>query len=248
MIVLSLQKISASRCPFGSVQEAKNKDMKRILSSIVAIILAVGSLQAQEWRDENRWHDPFDIYAGPKVGITASNLTNYDGKYLFSPYIGGFIQTYFNNHWGMSFEMGYTRLGTHDAWDNFHTDEEITREDGTLDRRGPYEYRFDYLETLYKIRYYPIRDFNVMAGLLFGVHINAKSELDNTDYQITSHLHKRSAHILLGAGYEMGKFSLEACWGLPISKLAKTSTGKRALGDAKLNVFMVTVGYHIKVY
>ena len=23
----------------------------------------------KEWRDENRWHDPFDIYAGPVVGM-----------------------------------------------------------------------------------------------------------------------------------------------------------------------------------
>ena len=65
-------------------------------------------VHAQEWRDENRWHDPFDIYAGPVVGVAASNLTEYDGKYLFGPYIGGIIQTYFNNHWGMSFELAYT--------------------------------------------------------------------------------------------------------------------------------------------
>ena len=248
MIVFSLQKISASRRPNGSVQGAKSKDMKRILSSIFAIILAASTVLAQEWRDENRWHDPFDIYAGPKVGVTASNLTQYDGKYLFSPYIGGFIQTYFNNHFGMSFEMGYTRIGAHDAWDNFHSDAEISREDGTIDRRGPYEYRFDYLETLYKMRYYPVRNFNVMAGFLFGVHINAKSELDNEDYDILDHVHKRSAHALFGVGYEKDKISIEAIYGFPLSKLASTDTGKRALGDAKINLFMVTVGYHIKVY
>lgn len=222
--------------------------MKRILSSLVAIILASSSLQAQEWRDENRWHDPFDIYAGPVVGVAASNLTQYDGKYLFAPYIGGIIQTYFNNHWGMSFELGYSRLGCRDAWDNFHSDAEITRDDGTIDRRGPYEYRFDDISSLYKIRYYPVRNLNLMAGFLFSVNINAKSELDGKNYDITKHLHKRSAHILAGVGYETNKIYVEGCYGLPISKLADTSTGKRALGKAKLNVFTVTVGYRFKVY
>lgn len=222
--------------------------MRRILSSLAAIILAASSLQAQEWRDENRWHDPFDIYAGPKLGVTVSNLTNYDGKSLYTPYIGGFIQTYFCNHWGMSFEMAYTRMGTHDAWDNFHTDEEITRENGTIDRRGPYKYSFDYWESIYKMRYYPIKNFNLMAGFMFGAHINAKSELDNKDYDILGHLHKRSAHALFGVGYETNKLSIEACYCLPLSKLADSATGRRALGNARLHAFTVTVGYRIKVY
>ena len=32
----------------------------------------------EEWRDENRWHDPFDIYSGPVLGVIASNLTDYE--------------------------------------------------------------------------------------------------------------------------------------------------------------------------
>ena len=222
--------------------------MKRIITSILAIFMASVFVHAQEWRDENRWHDPFDIYAGPVVGVAASNLTEYDGKYLFGPYIGGIIQTYFNNHWGMSFELAYTRQGARDAWDNFHSDAEITREDGTMDRRGPYSYNFDCLTYLYKMRYYPVRNFDVMAGFIFNVHLHAKSELDNKKYDIIDHIHKRSAHLLLGAGYEMEKFYVEGYYGLPLSKLARTSTGRRALGSARENVFMVTLGYHIKLY
>jgi hypothetical protein len=248
MFVLPLQKICVSGIVWCATKEAKTKEMKRILTSIVAIIMACVCIHAQEWRDENRWHDPFDIYAGPVVGVIASNLTNYDGKYLFGPYIGGILQTYFNNHWGMSFELAYTRQGTRDAWDNFHSDAEITREDGTVDRRGPYSYSFDNLTTLYKMRYYPVRNFDIMAGFIFGVHLQAKSELDGKDYNITHELHKRSAHILLGAGYEKDNLFVEGYYGYPISKLADTDRGKRALGNAKENVFVVTVGYRFKLY
>ena len=98
------------------------------------------------------------------------------------------------------------------------------------------------------MRYYPVRNFDVMAGFIFNVYLHAKSELDNRKYDIIDHIHKRSAHFLLGAGYEMEKFYVEGYYGLPLSKLARTSTGRRALGSARENVFMVTLGYHIKLY
>ena len=192
----------------------------------------------KEWRDENRWHDPFDIYAGPVVGMVASNLTQYDGKFLFWPYIGGIIQAYFNNHFGMSLEFGYNRQGVRDAWQSFDSEHSA----------GPYEYRLDYISTIYKLRYYPIRHFNVNAGLMFGVHINAKSQLDGKDTDIKDHLRKRAAHIIAGAGYEFDNLYFEGFYGFPLSRLAKTELGRRALQNAKEHVFLLTVGYKFKIY
>ena len=214
--------------------------MKRLFILFALAIMAIGTVNAQEWRDENRWHDPFDIYAGPVVGVVASNLTNYDGKYMFGPYIGGMIQTYFNNHFGMSFEIAYNRQGVRDGWATFVDD------DGTI--AGPYEYRFDYLTNIYKVRYYPIKPFDVFAGLAFGVHVGAKCELNGKTIDIKEHLRKRAAHVLLGAGYEMDNLYFEGYYGLPLSKLAKTDLGRKALHDAKEQLFVLTVGYRFKVY
>ena len=127
--------------------------MRKLIFSVFAFVLGISSLHAQEekydvngrqdpstiwvnkvndnqeWRDENRWHDPFDIYAGPVVGMVASKLTEYDGKHYFGPYIGGMIQTYFNNHFGMSLEFAYTRQGARDAWANFMSEDELAIKD-----------------------------------------------------------------------------------------------------------------------
>ena len=214
--------------------------MKRLFILFAITVMAVNATNAQEWRDENRWHDPFDIYAGPVVGAVASNLTDYDGKYMFGPYVGGILQAYISNHFGMSFEMAYTRQGVRDGWAKFVDD------DNTI--AGPYEYRFDYLNTIYKLRYYPVKPFNVFTGLSFGVHIGAKCELNGNTIDIKDHVRKRAAHIIGGVGYEMDNLYFEGYYGFPLSKLAYSSTGKKALHNAKEQIFVLTVGYRIKVY
>ena len=251
--------------------------MKRILFFVISVILSQPALHAQEvrydsngrqdpstiwinkvndneeWRDENRWHDPFDIYAGPVVGMVASNLTEYDSKFYFAPYIGGILQAYFNNHFGMSLEFAYTRQGARDAWANFMSEEDIQIKDSEGNvignrARGPYEYRFDYINTLYKMRYYPIRNFNIFAGFLFGVHIGAKCDLDGDNRDIKGHLRKRAAHFIGGIGYELNNLNFECYYGLPFSKLASTDQGKKVLRNAHEQTIMLTVGYRFKLY
>ena len=213
--------------------------MKRIVISLL-LIVSFSSLYAQEWRDENRFHDPFDIYAGPVVGIAASNMTEYDGKYKFGPVAGGFIQTYFCNHFGMSFEINYSREGVRDAWQNFEPDR----------AGGPYDYSMDYINTIYKMRYYPMHRLNMFLGFKFGVHINASCTLDGKSTDIKNALRRRSGHIIGGFGYELDKLNIEGYYCLPISQLRKkgSEVGLRALREAKENVFMITLGYRIKIY
>lgn len=232
---------------------AKSSDMKRIIISLL-LAASFGMLHAQEWRDENRYHDPFDIVFGPTVGVAASNMTEYDGSYKFSPVFGGFIQTYFCNHFGMSFELNYSREGTRDAWANFLTDEElaITNSEGEVighRERGPYNYDLDYINMIYKLRYYPTRRLNMYLGFKFGVHVNASCTLDGKSNDIKSSLRRRAGHIIGGFGYELDKLNIEGYYCFPISHLRKSDSeaGKRALRDAKENVFMLTVGYRIKL-
>ena len=220
------------------------------------MMLALASLTSsygQIWQQSSLWHDPFDIYAGPVLGGIASNLTEYDGKTMVSPYIGGFIQTYFNNHFGMSLEFAYTRQGSRDAWANFLSDEELAVYDAEGNKvgsraRGPYEYRLDYINTIYKVRYYPIRYFDIFAGVLTGVHFNAKCELDGKSTDIIDQIHKRSAHVIGGVGYELNNLQFEAYYGYPLNKLAKTKKGRQALGSAKEHLILLTIGYRIKIY
>lgn len=235
----------------------------------------------EEWRDENRWHDPFDIYAGPVAGMMASNMTKLDGNYLFSPYFGGILHVYFSNHFGMSFEIGYSHQGVRNARDNFHSYDDLKNylfpsddfpsnewtydnvgktlqniETGYVinvdqkveEQRGPWNYNFHYINSAYKLRYYPIRQFNVYAGFLFGVHFSASSTLNGKKADIKGHLRKRAGHIIGGAGYEFDNLYFEGYYGLPISKLASSKKAKFILGDAHEQVILLTVGYKFKVY
>ena len=256
---------------FGSRRFTTFICMKRLLFGLLALMLASQSASAQEWRDENRWHDPFDIYAAPVAGLAISNMTQFDCKATISPYVGGMIQTYFTNHWGMSFELGFSQQGSRDAWDNFHSEQELRdilysydtqkkyREshDGNevpLQEgvRGPYDYTLTCMNTLYKVRYYPIRNFCFTAGFLFNVHLKSTVKKEDssgtTDNNISDHLHKRTAHVLGGFGYETKNLYVEGYYGFPLTGLAKSDFGEKRLGNAHLHVIALTVGYRFKVY
>lgn len=200
----------------------------------------------EEWRDENRWHDPFDIYSGPVLGVIASNLTDYDSDFVFSPYIGGILHAYFNNHFAMSLEFSYTRTGARNAWTKFMTEEQAEQQNVL---RGPYSYNIDKFNTIYKLRWYPIRRFDLMAGLMFGVHFNAKCLIDGTESDIKNHIRKRSGHVIGGVGYEINDhIAIEGYYGFPLAKLAKTEKGRQALNNAREHIFLLTVGYRFKLY
>lgn len=212
--------------------------MKKLILSLMLVVTSSLTVQAQIWQQSSQWHEPFDMYAGPTLGCVASNLTVYDGKTMFGPYVGGFIQTYFNNHFGMSLEFAYTRQGARDAWQTFSPEHE----------GGPYEYRLDYINTLYKLRYYPVKRFDTYVGLMTGVHINAKCTLDGVDTDIKNDLHRRSAHVIGGVGYELDNLNFEAYYGFPLQKLARTNRGYKAMRGAREHVVILTVGYRFKLY
>ena len=89
----------------------------------------------------------------------------------------------------------------------------------------------------------------MFVGFKFGVHINATCTLDGKSTDIKSSLRRRAGHIIGGFGYELDKLNIEGYYCFPISRLRKSGSeaGKRALRDAKENVFMLTVGYRIKL-
>ena len=259
------------RMPFGSRQFTIFIYMKRLLFGLLALMLASQSISAQEWRDENRWHDPFDIYAAPVGGLVVSHMTKFDSKTAVSPYVGGMIQTYFTNHWGMSFELGFSQQGSYNVWDKFHSDDELRNllytkeqqkrymeENGgeevpiPSESRGPYDYSFTCMNTLYKVRYYPIRNFCFTAGFLFNVHLKSKVTKENSsgssENEMADHLHKRTAHVLGGFGYETKNLYVEGYYGFPLTGLAKSDFGEKRLGNARMHVIALTVGYRFKVY
>ena len=165
---------------------------------------------------------------------------------MFSPYVGGILQAYFNNHFGMSLEFGFMRQGVRNAWANFLTPAEIEANPELM--TGPYQYKLDYLSTLYKLRYYPIRPLNVFAGLMMGVHLRAKCTINDSEINIKDYIKSRSAHIIGGIGYEMDHLFFEGYYGFPISKLADSDRGRQALHNAKEHVIMVTVGYRFRLF
>lgn len=241
-LFLSAITLIAMTCAIEAQEVKYNEDGRQDPSTIWVNKVDDG----QEWRDENRWHDPFDLYVGPVVGGVASTMTQYDGTFMFSPYIGGILQAYFNNHFGMSLEFGFMRQGVRDAWANFLTNEDFVKNPEL--QAGPYKYQLDYLSTIYKLRYYPIRPVNVFAGLMMGVHLRARCTINDRNINIKDYISSRAAHIIAGAGYEMENLYFEGYYGFPISKLADSDRGRQALRNAKEHVFMLTVGYRFRLF
>ena len=215
--------------PPASLPPLKKGKMKRILISVITLITATGALHAQEVKyTEDGRQDPSTIWVNK---VEDGQEWRDENRW---------------HHFGTSIEFGFCRQGVRNAWANFLTQADFD-ENPNL-QAGPYEYRLDYLSTIYKLRYYPIRPVNIFAGLMMGVHLKAKCTINDRDINIKDYIRSRAAHIIAGLGYEMDKLYFEGYYGFPISKLADSDLGRKALHNAKEHVFMVTVGYRFKLY
>ncbi len=220
------------------------KMVKKFLFSILFLSMSFSTVWGQVNPNEEHWREPFDIYVGPKVGVTYSNFTRLDNDPMIWPMIGGFVEVFFTDRFGMNVEMNFTHNGAKNV---YHPNaQEVSKKENVS--TGPYEYRLDYINTEYKLKYYFTKPLCAFAGFHFGTLINAKSEIDGQSTNIRKQLH-RQASVLMGASYETDKFVVEGLYCFPMRRLAsKNTTADELFLNTKQNIFMLTFGYKIAIF
>ena len=224
--------------------------MKKYFLILAMSVLSINTIQAQVDPNKPHWHDPFDIYVGPKIGATYSQFTKVGGDPVIFGTAGGFVEVFFTDRFGMNVEMMYTHQGGKGLYHDVV--KQVTDAEGNVTNQsihsGPYDYDLDYINTIYKLKYYFTKQISAFTGFHFGTFINAKSVFQGEKTNIRKHLHRQAA-IPVGVSYETEKLMIEACYNFPLRQLAdKNSLAETILGDARQNLFMLTVGYRIKVF
>ena len=221
----------------------KLKMVKKYLISIAFSVVSFTTVFGQTDPNRVRWHEPFDIYVGPKIGVSYSTFTKVGGDPMIWGMVGGFVEVYFTDRLGMNVEMNYSHQGARNV---FHASD-------NPNAQGSYLYRLDYINTEYKLKYYFIKPVCAYAGFHFGTLINAKSENKSVDpvaiTNIRKHLH-RQASISVGASYETEKWVVDGMYCFPLRRLANKNDelAETILGDAKQHIFMLTFGWKIKMF
>ena len=225
--------------------------VKKVFFSILLLIASFSTVWSQVNPDKEYWREPFDIYIGPKIGVSYSNFTRVDNDPMIWPTIGGFVEVFFTDHFGMNVEMNFSHNGAKNVYhpnalevtQKYHPDADVSNIS-----TGPYEYRLNYINTEYKLKYYFTRPICAFAGFHFGTLISAKSEVGGQSTNIRKQLH-RQASVLMGASYETDQFVVEGLYCFPMRRLADKGTLANDLFDnTSQNIFMLTFGYKIAVF
>lgn len=232
--------------------------MKKLLVAIALGLISFSTIHAQVDPNKIHWHDPFDIYVGPKIGATYSQFTKVGGDPVIFGTAGGFVEVFFTDRFGMNVEMMYTHQGGKGIYHDVRM--RTYAEDGSQVYQdvhsGPYDYDLDYINTIYKLKYYFTKQISVFSGFHFGTFINAKSVFQGEKTNFRKYLHRQAA-IPIGVSFETEKLMIEACYNFPLRQLANRNQWvneekgikvEDILGNAKQNLFMLTVGYKIKVF
>lgn len=220
----------------------KLKMVKKYLISITLLVVSFTTVFGQTDPNRVRWHEPFDIYVGPKIGVSYSTFTKVGGDPMIWGMVGGFVEVYFTDRLGMNVEMNYSHQGTKNV---YHTT-------SNGEPSGPYLYRMDYINTEYKLKYYFTKPICVFAGFHFGTLINAKAEFEGVSPKQITNIRKqlhRQASVLMGASYETEKWVVDGLYCFPLRRVAnKNSHAEEILGNAAQNIFMLTFGWKIKMF
>ncbi|MBQ2553929.1 MAG: hypothetical protein II562_02385 [Prevotella sp.] len=212
--------------------------IKRILFILSLMCVMTTDMMAQVRGEKEHWREPFDLYVGPKVGATYSNITKLGGDPVIFGTLGGFVEVFFTDRLGMNIELSMTHEGSKNV--------KHTNSAGAV---GEYDYNFWLINTDYKLKYYFTKEICVFTGFHFGTFTHAKAKLHGgSTGNIKSHLHRQGA-IPVGLSYETEKFSVEGVYHFPLRKLAKKDgKAEEIMGDAKTQLIELKFGYKIKLF
>ena len=228
--------------------------MRRLLLLTALLCVAVTTVNAQikEEKFKRDIIEPWDLLGGPKVGVSASNLSELDGKTVIGPVIGGFIQAYVNENFSISGEVTFNHRGSNDAKVVVDHKETIIHEDGTettvSENIGqPRDISLNYLDISFLTRWYPVKKVpvNVYTGLALSRIVSTKLNGGTKDLDIEDDIRKQDIAIPVGVGLELNNWIVDLRYNyglakLPDSDLAKNSFDGKSPRNSSISL---TVGY-----
>jgi hypothetical protein len=209
---------------------------KNTMKHLIALMLILLSLPACAKDDDER--TPWDIFVIPHAGVSYSHMTGNSGDWKLGVAGGAALEVYLLQNLSMNVDVYYSHQGDKNT---YHTIDDTTT--------GPFDYRFDYLNVDYLLKWYPVKHFNLCAGVMGGRLVNAKSEVKGHSTDISDDLHSGTVAIPVGAGYEYKNWTLDARFYYPINALPDSKKAKNILGSSAHEMsVMVTLGYRIQLF
>lgn len=213
--------------------------MKRFLFFVALLCTALTSMQAQYIKEEKFKRDmiePWDLLGGPKVGVSASNLTSLGGSYVVGPVVGGFIETMVNKNFHISGEVFWSHQGTSDFDYIAPTTQEL---------RSGCDISLDYINIAFLAHWYPAKNLpvNVYSGLSVSRVFNSKLKNDTGSHDLEDSIREQDFSVPVGLACEFGHWVVDARYNFGLAKLADGDATKDVLGDAHNSMVSLTVGY-----
>ena len=231
----------------GQAQVLNKDNTKQIGQAVKDGIKDVRDAIVQDTKPTGE-HEQWDIYAVPKIGLNLSNLPGIDGKVKIGLIGGVYMEMFLTKNIAIDVETQYSHQGS----SGVHRTLIPTEASGITTTReyGPYDFKLDYLNTNYIVRWYPWIDlpWSFTTGLHTSYIISAKAKLKGgKEHNLKDHIYKGDVAIPLGVSYEWSQWQIEARYNLYFRKLARDAKAQDLMQNARNNMFEVTLGYRIKV-
>ena len=231
----------------GQAQVLNKDNTKQIGQAVKDGIKDVRDAIVQDTKPTGE-HEQWDIYAVPKIGLNLSNLPGIDGKVKIGLIGGVYMEMFLTKNIAIDVETQYSHQGS----SGVHRTLITTEASGITTTReyGPYDFKLDYLNTNYIVRWYPWRDlpWSFTTGLHTSYIISAKAKLKGgKEHNLKDHIYKGDVAIPLGVSYEWSQWQIEARYNIYFRKVAGDAKAQDLMQNARNNMFEVTLGYRIKV-
>ncbi|WP_277045345.1 outer membrane beta-barrel protein [Prevotella multiformis] len=194
-------------------------------------------------------HTIWDIYIAPKIGLDLSNLPGIDGNVKLGVVGAAYVEVFVAKNIAIDAEMQYSRQGSSGVYRNLHTTDAAGTP--TVREYGPYDFKLDYINTNYLVRWYPWADlpWSFTTGLHMGYIVSAHAKMKHgADKNIKRDIHSGDLALPLGISYEWKQWQLEARYNLYFRKLARSHEAEVLMRNARNNMLEVTLGYRIKMF
>lgn len=201
---------------------------------VLTLFLAVASLNCAVAEVH---HQLWDFYVTPHAGAAFSKMNSNLSSWKYGAAGGLGFEIFISNHTSLGIDLNYTHQGSNEV---YHWVNGV--------HQGPYDYRLDYINFDYLLKWYPLDYVDFYAGLHMGRLVNAKREYDGWSKDIEDDLHSGNFTVPVGMNVNLGNFTVDGRFYFPFNKLVMKNRADNLLHPHTRDVtVMVTVGYKIKV-
>lgn len=230
--------------------------MKRIITFIIAII-AFNNMQAQNFTSKVKKgfkdaieaidqditptgsHELWDLYIGPKLGVSVSDFRNVGDNMKFAVTGGGFIEVFVRPDMAVDIEVTYARQGANKAQ---------LRNTSGEDRI--YDFQLDYINSDYLCRWYPKEKIplSIYSGMHLAWLVNARMKVNGRSSKIYDDLRHGDFAIPVGVSYEWKQWRADFRYNFSFLHIADKAGAKAVLNNATNNMLNLTIGYKILLW